>query len=127
MFSLDGPLEVAAMLATSVAKIDGEICSEEKQTLLSLFQSEFGKTEKEASELLMSSIYIFGDGQEAIAKPEKVMKSALEKFSEEQARSVMSLLEAIRIIDDSNAGAKEKFIGKINNEFEKLFGQKGNW
>ena len=75
----------------------------------------------------MSSIYIFGDGQEAIAKPEKVMKSALEKFSEEQARSVMSLLEAIRIIDDSNAGAKEKFIGKINNEFEKLFGQKGNW
>ena len=127
MFSLDGPLEVAAMLATSVAKIDGEICSEEKQTLLSLFQSEFGKTEKEASELLMSSIYIFGDGQEAIAKPEKVMKSALEKFSEEHARSLMSLLEAIRIIDDSNAGAKEKFIGKINNEFEKLFGQKGNW
>ena len=127
MFSLDGPLEVAEMLATSVAKIDGEIISEEKQTLLSLFQSEFGKTEKEASELLMSSIYIFGDGQEAIAKPEKVMKSALEKFSEEQARSVMSLLEAIRIIDDSNAGAKEKFIGKINNEFEKLFGQKGNW
>ena len=46
MFSLDGPLEVAEMLATSVAKIDGEICSEEKQTLLSLFQSEFGKTEK---------------------------------------------------------------------------------
>lgn len=48
MFSLDGPLEVAAMLATSIAKIDGEISSEEKQALLTLFQSEFGKTEREA-------------------------------------------------------------------------------
>jgi len=41
VFSLDGPLEVAAMLATSIAKIDGEISSEEKQALLT-------KTEREA-------------------------------------------------------------------------------
>jgi len=37
VFSLDGPLEVAAMLATSIAKIDGEISSEEKQALLTFW------------------------------------------------------------------------------------------
>jgi len=127
VFSLEGPLEVAAMLAISVAKIDGEISSEEKQTLLSLFQSEFGKTEKEASDLLMSSIYIFGDGQEAIAKPDKVMRRASKKFSEEQARSVMSLLDTIREIDSSNANAKEKFVGKVENEFDKIFNENDGW
>ena len=126
-FSLDGPLEVAAMLATCVAKIDGEMSSEEKQALLTLFQSEFGKSEKDASDLLMSSIYIFGDGQEAIAKPEKIMKRSLEKFSEDQARSVMSMLESIRQIEESNAGAKGKFIGKVKTEFDKLFNENDGW
>ena len=90
VFALDTPLEVAALLATSLAKIDGEISKEEKATLLSLFQSEFGKTEKEASDLLMSSIYLFGDGEQAIAKPDKVMQRSLDKFSDEQAESVMA-------------------------------------
>jgi len=127
VFALDGPLEVAAMLATSVAKIDGEISSNEKRVLLSLFQSEFGKTEKEASDLLMSSIYIFGDGQDAIAKPQKVMERALEKFSEDQARSVMSLLNTVKGIDASNVSVKEKFVAKVNNEFDKLFNNNGDW
>ena len=127
MFFLEGPLEVAAMLATSVAKIGGEISSEEKNTLLSLFQSEFGKTEKEASDLLMSSIFIFGDGEDAISKPEKVMRGVIEKFSEDQARSVMSLLNTVKEIDPHNSEEKQKFIGKVSGEFDKRFNEKGIW
>ena len=127
VFSLDGPLEVAAILATSVAKIDGEISSDEKQTLLSLFQSELGRSEKEASDLLMSSIYIFGDGEDAIAKPEKVMKRSLEKFSEDQARSVMFLLNSIKDINQSNLKDKERFVSKVSGEFDKLFNAKAGW
>lgn len=127
VFSLDGPLEVAAMLAICVAKIDGEMSSEEKQALLALFQSEFGKTEKDASDLLMSSIYIFGDGQEALSKPESIMKRSLEKFSEDQAASVMSMLESIKQIEESNADAKEKFIAKVKGEFDQRFVKNGGW
>lgn len=127
VFFLNDPLEVAAMLATSVAKIDGEISSEEKQTLLTLFQKEFSKTEKEASELLMSSIYIFGDGEDAISKPEKVMKRTLEKFSEDQAKSVISLLNTVKEIDSNNANLKERFINKVEKEFDKVFNQNSGW
>lgn len=127
VFSLQTPLEVAAMLATSVAKIDGEISKDEKAALLSLFQTEFGKSEKEASDLLMSSIYIFGDGEDAIAKPERVMKRSLEYFSEEQARSVMELLNSIKELDRSNAASKEDFVQKVHGVFERHFSTSGEW
>lgn len=127
VFSLDSPLEAAAMLATAVAKIDGEISREEKTTLLSLFQSEFGKTEKEASDLLLSSIYIFGDGEDALNKPAKIIQRSLDKFSEDQAKSVMSLLTEIQQIDPSNAKEKERFIAEIDNVFAKQFDAGGKW
>jgi len=127
VFALGDPLEVAAMLATTVAKIDGDISKEEKAILLSLFQSEFGKSEKEASDLLMSSIYIFGDGQEAIGKPEKVMKRSLEKFSEDQARSVMTLLTAVKNLDATNAVEKDKFVAKVDSVFLSQFGSNEKW
>jgi len=127
IFSLADPLEVAAILATTVAKIDGEMSKEEKAILLSLFQSEFGKSDKEASDLLMSSIYIFGDGEDAVSKPEKIMQLSLEKFSEEQADSVMALLNAIKNIDATNIEAKDAFVGKVDAVFNKQFKSDGTW
>ena len=127
VFSLDQPLEVAAMLATAVAKVGGEISREEKAELLSLFQSEFGKTEKEASDLLLSSIYIFGDGQEALKKPEKIIQRSLDKFSEDQAKSVMSLLDTIKNVDEANSEEKSVFISKIDKVFSSQFDKNEKW
>lgn len=127
IFILESPLEVAAILATAVAKIDGDVSSEEKALLLSLFQSEFGRTEKEASDLLMSSIYLFGDGEDAISKPEKIMQRSLSNFSEDQARSVMSLLESIKNVNTTNLDAKSKFIQKVYKKFDGRFEVTKNW
>ena len=127
IFSLTDPLEVAALLATSLAKIDGEVSREEKAILLSLFQSEFGKSEKEASDLLMSSIYLFGDGEDAINKPEKILQSSLEQFSKEQSRSVIELLTAIAKIDAANQTEKEQYLAKVNSVFDSQFNKSDTW
>lgn len=127
VFALGEPLEVAAMLATSLAKIDGEISKEEKAILLSLFQNEFGQDEKGASDLLKSSIYIFGDGEDAIAKPDKVMKRALDKFTEDQAESVIAMLQAIQTIDSANADAKEAYLQKVKSTFDTHFKTDQKW
>lgn len=126
-FTLDGPLEVAALLATTVAKMDGDINSEEQKTLLSLFQNEFGKSENEASDLLRSSLYIFGDGKDAIAKPEKVLTRSLEKFSEEQAKSVLEVLSLVKNSGAANAAEKEKFIQRVEKVFSDKFNTAGRW
>ncbi len=72
VFSLSEPLEVAALLSTAVAKLDGEISREEKAALLELFKHEFNRTDEEAADLLRSSTYLFGDGDEVTAKPDKI-------------------------------------------------------
>jgi len=118
---------IAALLATTAAKIDGDLSAEEKTRLLSLFQSEFHKDEKEASDLLMSSIYLFGDGQDAIAKPEKIMKSSLDKFDEDKARSVMNLLKEISQIEPKNQDAKQRYIAKVEAVFDAQFRANGEW
>jgi len=96
---------------------------------LDLFQSEFHRSEKEASDLLMSSIYLFGDGQDAIAKPEKVISSSLDKFDEDKARSVMvmKLLNEISLIEPKNQDAKQAFIAKVDKVFSSKFQSKGGW
>lgn len=127
VYSLEQPMDVAALLATSVAKIDGEISKEEKATLLKLFQSEFNRTEKEASDLLMSSIYIFGEGSDAIESPKKVMKKSLQNFTIDQASSVMTLLKTVQELDSVNATEKERFVQQVNSVFSKQFAQDDKW
>lgn len=127
IFSLYEPLEAAALLAATIAKIDGDLSSEEKTHLLSLFQSEFHKTEKEASDLLMSSIYLFGDGEDAIAKPEKVLASSLDQFDENRARSLMNILTQVSQIDSKNQAAKQAYISKIEIIFDNKFRAKDGW
>lgn len=127
IFSLTDPLEVAALLATTTAKIDGDLSLEEKTVLLALFQSEFHKTEKEASDLLMSSIYLFGDGGDAIAKPDKILHNAIGSFNQEKARSVMALLNAIKTIDARNQASKAAYVDKIEARFDAHFKSDDQW
>ena len=127
IFSLSDPLEVAALLATTTAKIDGDLSLEEKTVLLELFQSEFNKTEKEASDLLMSSIYLFGDGNDALSKPDKILKSSLESFNPEKAQSVMNMLKAITKIDDKNRNSKDAYVAKVEATFDAHFKSSDEW
>lgn len=127
VFSLTDPLEVASLLATSTAKIDGDLSKEEKAILLQLFQSEFNRTEQEASDLLMSSIYLFGDGEDVLAKPDKILKGSLDNFSREQARSVMELLSSVAKIDPSNANRKQAYVQKIESTFDAHFKVNTGW
>lgn len=121
IFSLVSPLEIAALLATAAAKIDGDLSLEEKTVLLELFQTEFSQTQGKASDLLRSSLFLFGDGKETLAKPHKILANAIDSFSEEQARSLMSILEDIKNISPKNQDLKQAFVGQIEKAFDLHF------
>ena len=127
LFTLTDPLDVAVVLATSVAKIDGEISKEEKVALISLFQTEFKRSEKEASELLIFGIHLFNDGSDAISKPEKIMNKSLKNFNEEQAQSVINLLHEIKNTSELNTDEKEQYISRITKEFNSHFKPNQKW
>jgi uncharacterized tellurite resistance protein B-like protein len=127
IYKIESPLDVTALLATATAKSDGDMSSEEKQALLSLFQKEFNMSKKEAAEMLISSAYLLGDGEDLKANLEKVINPSLSNFTKEQATSAVSLLNNISTIDSSGGEIKREFVGNVNNILNKPFQPKGKW
>lgn len=85
-FSLQSPMEAIALLLAAVAKIDGDLSSEEKNELRQIYEEVFKQTPKEASALLVSSTFLLGSGNEVFSRPQDVLAPSLQNFSIEQEK-----------------------------------------
>ena len=112
IFQIEDPMEVTALLMVAVVKADGDITKEDKQKVLSLFESEFNLSKKEAISLLISSTHLYGDGNELKSGVKKVLKTSLNSFSETQAKSAISLIKSFPTNSEDSKN--------ISNEVEKL-------
>jgi hypothetical protein len=95
IFILDGPMEVTALLITATAKADGDMSSEEKREILSIFENDFQLSKRDAAGLLISSSHLLGKGDEVRDQLEKVLNPSLENFTKEQAISAIALIKRI--------------------------------
>lgn len=127
IYKIESPLDLTALLATATAKSDGDMSSEEKKALLSLFQTEFGMSKRDSAELLISSAYLMGDGEELRANLEKVINPSLSNFTPEQATSAASLLDNICTIEPSEAELKREFAEEVKGILSQHFRPKGKW
>lgn len=127
IFCLENPMEVAAILVTALAKSDGDMSHEEKQTILSMFESEFGLDEVGAAELLRSSIFMYENGTDINSNIEKVLSPSLEHFSQEQAKSVIELLTKVSDVDSNTRRVKLNFIKQVHSIFDEHFRPKEKW
>ncbi len=108
IYTLDQPMDVTALFMLAIAKADGEISSQKKQALLSLFENEFDLSRKEATVLLASSSYLLGNGQEFRKNPKKVLSKS--RFTEEQIESAQSILEKVTQIEGKASQEQTKLI-----------------
>jgi len=127
IYQIDSPLDLAALLATATAKADGDMSSDEKKTLLDLFQKEFNVDKKGAAELLISSAYLLGTGEELKNNLEKVIKPGLANLTEEQAASTRNILDGICSVDTADADLKREFAERAKNIIAGHFEPKGTW
>ena len=114
-FNLDSPMEAIALLLTATARIDGDISSEEKQTLKQIFQDTFNQTPKDAAALLVSSTYLLNQGDDVLNRPEEVLARSLSRFTEEQKRSAMELLVRIASVGGPASELQAEYIDRIGS------------
>jgi hypothetical protein len=93
LFSLEDPLEIAAVLALAVAKADGDMSAAERQTLLVEFETTFALSTRAATELMAASAHLLGDGQALRERLDAVLARAKDQFSAAQVDSTLSLLD----------------------------------
>lgn len=111
-YSLDSPMDVAALLMLAIAKSDGEVTKEEKELILNLFETEFKLSPSEARDLLGSSSHILGNGEDVQSNPKAVLAKSYESFSEEQKVSTINLLNQVAKIGSSNP-EKERLLKSV--------------
>jgi uncharacterized tellurite resistance protein B-like protein len=112
IFKITDPMEATALLMLAIVKADGDITKEDKQKILSLFESDFNLSKKEAISLLISSTYIHNDGSELKNGVKKILQPSLNSFSDTQAKSAISLIKSF---STSSENSKH-----ISDEAEKL-------
>lgn len=125
LFGLDKPMDVAAVLAVGVAKVDGDMSMEQKQALLAAFQQTFDIDHRGAEELLASSAHLVGDGRILRDQVPDVVARSKGQFTDDQIDSTMSLLEEIAAVE----GPSDRQGELIANVEDALRGQPaaGTW
>lgn len=125
LFGLEQPMDVAAVLAVGVAKADGDMSTQQKQTLLERFQQTFNIDARTAEDLLSSSAHLAGDGRILRDQVHDVVARSKEQFTDSQIDSTLSLLEEIAAVE----GASDRQREMISNVDDSLRSQPtaGTW
>lgn len=127
VFLLDGPMEATALLITATAKADGDMSSEEKREILSIFENEFQLSKKDAAGLLISSSHLLGKGDEVREQLDKVLNPSLENFTKEQALSAIELIKRISELGGSATEMQSELIHNATVILERPITPKKKW
>ncbi|MFY8274783.1 TerB family tellurite resistance protein [Pseudoalteromonas sp. SSDWG2] len=116
-YSLESPMDVAALFLVAVAKVDGDMSAQQKQAILNIFTNEFNLSEQEAKSLLGASVHIYGRSDEVIDNPKAVLARSKEKFTQSQISSLIELLEKLALIDGVCSQQQTRLINSIKAQF----------
>lgn len=112
-YSLESPMDAAALFLVAVAKTDGEMSKEQKTRILQLFETEFKLSNQEGKSLLGASVHLFGRGDEVIGNLKAVIARSYESFSEEQVDSVKYMLSEVAKAEGEPSLEQSKLVKEI--------------
>jgi uncharacterized tellurite resistance protein B-like protein len=127
IYNIESPMEMAALLMVAVAKSDGDMSSEEKRAILKLFGDEFHLSKKEASALMIASVYLLQDGSELRENLKRAIQNSIDKFSREQAGSTLTLIDQVANLDGTGNSMKEELVAKIKESLQPVSQPKQKW
>jgi uncharacterized tellurite resistance protein B-like protein len=117
IYKLDRPIDVAAVLLLGIAKADGAITSDQKKTLLEMFQSEFDISRDEASDLLLASSHLIRDEIYIVDHLDKILERSAERFEPEAVASLLAMMRRLAAMDGSINSEQEKLINATDQYF----------
>jgi len=126
-FMIESPMEAAAGLLYLAAKCTGEMTQEEKSFMLNAFENSFNLTNTQASDLLSSCSFILKDEDEILSKVDQFLQPSLERFSDSQKQSTLSLVKELSSLGDSPTEKQTALIKQMKLVFTQKDTQEKNW
>lgn len=113
IFNLQEPMEASALMLVATAKCEGDISAEEKQTILTIFENDFHRSQREAAGLFTSSTFLLKDEQDIEKNLAKILAPSKERFTAEQAESIVALMHKVAEVGGAPRELQGELIQKV--------------
>ena len=127
LYSLDDPMDVAAVLLLATAKCEGEVSAEQKQALLKTFESEFSLNADEAADLLVASAHLLRNEVYVVDNLGRVLERSLDRFTSGQVSSLLSLMQRTAELEGPVNDEQNKLIAATRQYFDEGDRLHGVW
>lgn len=127
LFSITDPMEAAAGLLYTAAKLSGDISAEQKALVLNIFEQDFKLSKQEATHLLSSNAFLIKDEEKVSDNLQKFLEPNLENFSESQKESTLALVDRVIAVEKRDYEKQQEFRAQLARIFETPKKQNGTW
>jgi len=116
IYSIQDPMHGAALLVIGTAKLGGDLTASQKATANALFVSEFSIDSAEASQLFGSAAHLLAAPQLIGDQLQKLLERSTERFSREQAVSIVKMAEQVAAVDGGPAPVQSEFLDSLRTK-----------
>lgn len=127
IYKLSEPIDVAALLLLGVAKCEGEISTEQKHEIISIFENNFHLESDVANDQLLASAHLLRDEIYLVDNIDKILKSSSQKFTQKQVDSLINLMREVAKIESNINLEQQKLIDATEEYFVKIKKDTSNW
>ena len=127
IYSIEDPLHVASLLIIGVAKLDGDLTAEQKRVAREQFEGSFSMDTKASSELFGSAAHLLAAPQLIDNQLQKLVGKNKDRFSAEQAESVLQMMNRVAAADGQPSDAQRSFIEGVRSQLNIEQAPEGTW
>ena len=127
IYSIEDPMDVAAILIVGVAKLDGDLSAEQKKVVLNQFKSIFSLDTSAASELLGSAAHLLGAPQVIDTQLDGVAQKNKGKFTKDQAESMIRMMIDLASADGDLTAKQSEYVERMQSLFVPPEKGQGTW
>lgn len=120
-------MDVAAVLLLGIAKADGDITSDQKRELQSMFQNEFDISRDEAADLLLASSHLIRDEIYIVDHLDKILERSAQRFEPAAVGSLLGMMRRVAALDGDINGEQQKLIDATERFFSSRNQATGKW
>jgi len=127
IYSVEDPVQLAAILIVGAARLDGDLTAEEKRAALALFRSRFHLGERDAAQLMNSVTHLLGARQVLDAQLNGLVEKNSGRFTAEQAESIVDMIIDVVSAGGGASGEQREFVEMLRNSLVPSAPPQGTW
>ncbi len=117
IFAVEDPLHIAALLIIGVAKLEGDLTTEQKTSIIDQFTGKFSMDSQEATGMLASAAHLLAAPQLIANQLATLAERSASAFSAAQAISMLEMMTEVASSSGNQTAAQREYVEKMHALF----------